>query len=109
MSSKVTIYKHSRYRGDKKELGIGRYNVGSLGIGNDELSSLKVPTGLKVSLFKDKDFHGSKMICTRDTSYVGDNVNDETSSVIVEHDESPNVIFYLDAGFRGWSKELGLG
>lgn len=107
--SAVTIYADQNFQGASKGLDVGRYNSGDLGIGNDKLTSLRVASGYKATLFSDGNFSGSKMICVRDTAYVGPNVNDKISSIIVEAIGTPNVILYEDGSFQGWSAEIGPG
>lgn len=80
----VTIYEHSNYGGSSQVLTPGAYNVGDLTIGNDELTSLKVPSGIRVTLYQHSNWEGNKKIYYMDCSNVGDDWNDETSSIIVE-------------------------
>jgi hypothetical protein len=61
----------------------GAYDVHELGIGHDLLSSVKVPSGWTVKLYKHAGFTGDVNTLTADTSYVGDDWNDTTSSIIV--------------------------
>ncbi len=84
MSNKVVIYEDANYQGVSKELGEGSYDVNNLGIANDRLSSLKVPAGMKVTLYEHAGFSGQTKIFTQDASYVGDDFNDLTSSIKVE-------------------------
>lgn len=107
--SAVTIYADANFQGASKGLDVGRYNSGDLGIGNDKLTSLRVASGYKVSLFSDGNYSGPRMVCVRDTPYVGPNVNDKISSIIVEPIGTPNVILYEDGNFQGWSAEIGPG
>src|SRR5438105_3589218 len=107
--SNVTIYSDSNYGGKSQQLSIGKYDVGDLTIGNDALSSLKVTSGLKVTLYQNEAEGGNAMICVQDTPNVGKSVNDETSSIVVESDPSPKVIVYADADYQGWSQELAVG
>ncbi len=80
----VTIYEHSNYGGNSQVLTPGIYNVGDLTIGNDELTSLKISSGLKVTLYQHSDWAGDKRVDYMDCPNVGDQWNDETSSIIVE-------------------------
>ena len=84
MRQHITIYEHENYQGKAQSLGVGSYNVNELTIGNDTLSSLKVPKGLVVTLYENANFYGKKMKITQDTPYVGDEFNDKTSSIKVE-------------------------
>src|SRR5512136_819865 len=83
MVLKAIIYEHSNFQGRSQELIPGSYNMASLGIPNDSLSSLKVEKGLKVTLFE-HEFTGRSRTFTEDTAWVGDDFNDITSSVKVE-------------------------
>ena len=68
-------------------LGEGSYNLASLqakGFKNDDLSSLKVPFGYKVTLYADDNFSGRTKVITNDTSWIGSDFNDITSSIKVE-------------------------
>lgn len=78
----VVVYDDSQYRGASQALGIGQYDWGQ--IKNDSISSLKVPTGMKVTLYSDTRFGGKSKMFTADTPYVGDDFNDITSSIIIE-------------------------
>src|SRR5438270_8289181 len=107
--SNVTIYSDSNYGGKSQQLSIGKYDVGDLTIGNDALSSLKVTSGLKVTLYQNEAYGGNAMICVQDTPNVGKSVNDTASSIVVEADPSPKVIVYADSNYEGWSQELAVG
>ena len=83
--SNVVIYEHANFQGASKTLGEGRYfDINSLGIGNDRLSSLKVPSGMQVTLYEHIDGYGRSKIFTQDAHYVGNDFNDLTSSIKVE-------------------------
>ena len=57
-SLKATIFQHANYAGNSQALGVGKYNIADLTIGNDKLSSLKVPSGLRVTLYQHSNFPG---------------------------------------------------
>ena len=87
----ATFYKHCNYGGWKKCLGIGRYNwVGAVGIRNDDMSSLIVPKGLKVTLFQHSNFRGSRRVFDAKnrnlniSCLVNYGFNDVVSSIIIE-------------------------
>jgi len=91
----ATFYKHCNYGGWSKSLGIGRYHwVGSYGIQNDDMSSLKIPKGLKVTLYQHSHYRGSKRIFDAKTGQknisclVNNRFNDVVSSIIVEKSSS---------------------
>jgi C1A family cysteine protease len=83
-TSLVSIYEHADFQGTSANLQVGRYDLEELGINNDTLSSLRVPAGMKVTLYDDVHFSGRSKTFTEDTPYVGNDFNDITSSIIVE-------------------------
>ncbi|RRJ67645.1 hypothetical protein EHV15_18345 [Paenibacillus oralis] len=81
------FYVDANYKGNSVSLEAGSYNVADLiakGIPNDSISSVKVPSGYKVTLYEHKDFQGASKVLLADTSYVGDDFNDKTSSIKIE-------------------------
>lgn len=79
----VTIYGDRDYKGQSKVLSVGTYDISELGIGNDSLSSLRVPKGLQVTLYEHSGFQGRFKTLTGDASYI-DDFNNITSSIKVE-------------------------
>jgi hypothetical protein len=102
---KVTVYEHANYGGRSQELSVGRYNLDQLSIGNDIISSLKIPADLMVTAYEHADFEGKSKIFTEDTTYVGDDFNDKISSIVVEL----AVKIYEHANYQGKSQTLPLG
>ncbi len=104
----VTIFKDSDYQGASKPFPVGRYTYANLGeVGNDAVTSLHVANTLKVYLYEHDNFAGRVMTCVRHTPFVGKDVNDKISSLVVEERKREFVILYQDSGFQGWSQELG--
>lgn len=86
-SGDVTIYQDINYGGRQASLGVGSYNLASLqakGFKNDDMTSLKVPFGYKVTIYQDDNFRGNSKVITSDTSYIGNDWNDQMSSIKVE-------------------------
>ncbi|MEN6464085.1 MAG: beta/gamma crystallin-related protein, partial [Syntrophaceae bacterium] len=104
----VDIYEYVNYQGMHKQLGIGRYNIGEIGLPNDSLSSLRVGPGLKVNLFENGDFTGSSVSYVHDTSSIG-SFNNKTSSIVVEAVQSPVVEVFERADYKGRCCVLGPG
>lgn len=67
----VTLYSDVNFGGASQTLGIGSWGVGSLSIGNDSLSSIRVPVGFYVVVFEDDNFGGRSLINTGDRSDFG--------------------------------------
>lgn len=81
-SDQVIIYTDSEYRGFAQVLSPGKYDWGQ--IHNDVISSLKVPAGRKATFYGDVNLSGQIKTFTADTPYVGDDFNDQTSSIVIE-------------------------
>lgn len=81
-SDQVIVYDDSQYQGFAQTLDIGNYDWGQ--IHNDTISSLRVPDGMKVTLYSDTHFQGKSKTFTQDIPYVGNDFNDITSSIKVE-------------------------
>ncbi len=103
--ARATIYEHGNYEGREQTLGVGSYEMGELSIGNDTLSSVRVPDGLRVNLFEDAGFRGRSRSFTSDASWVGDDFNDVVSSVSVEM----VVTLFENGVYAGRSQKLGVG
>ncbi len=81
----VIIYQNGDYQGRATSFGPGRYNVDSLGwVGNDQASSVRVPSGFKVTLFEHADCSGRSKVLTSSAANLGNDFNDIVSSLIVE-------------------------
>ncbi len=94
------IFEEKNYEGEKQTLSPGRYRRGDLIFGNDELSSLIVPRGLRVTLFWDKNFSGESIVFEEDSPYIGE-FDNETTSIIVEEIGAKKVLIFEERGFNG--------
>ena len=86
-SGVATLYEHSNYGGWAVSLEEGSYDYKDIlakGIANDQISSLRVSDGYKVTIYDDEGFKGTSKEFTRDASYVGNEMNDKTSSIKIE-------------------------
>ena len=84
----ATAYEHSWYRGAERTIGVGHYNVRFLqdaGL-QDEITSFRVPKGLRITAYEHANFEGHQWVYDADNPNVGDGVNDEISSMKVEPD-----------------------
>jgi hypothetical protein len=84
----ATVYKDCNFSGTAIGLNAGSYTLSqlnALGILNDDISSIKVNSGYKVTLFKHDNFGGAAIVKTgEDACLVDDSFNDSTSSLKVE-------------------------
>lgn len=106
----VTIYQGD-YSGDFRNLEAGRYGINDLGIGNDQLSSIRIPRGFRVTLFENESFSGRQLTLTQDAGtdvLTANRFNKVTSSILVEQAEDKPALMatvYQD-NFSGASKQL---
>lgn len=82
----IKTYKHGSYTGTEVQLGVGAYTtaeLNALGILDNDLSSIRVPGNMKVTLYDNNYFKGTSLTLTADNSFLG-SFNDKASSIIVE-------------------------
>ncbi|WP_224366439.1 hypothetical protein [Hyalangium versicolor] len=83
----VSLFQDINYGGYAAALPVGNYTLAALknqGILNDDITSLKVASGYKVTLYSNDNFSGSSIVKTADdASLVDDGWNDIVSSIVV--------------------------
>jgi hypothetical protein len=87
-SGVVQLFADSNYQGVNATLDTaGDYNIERLqtggSVGNDTVSSLLIAPGQQVTVYADANFAGSSKTFIQDTPYVGDDFNDNISSLKV--------------------------
>lgn len=86
-ASAVTLYTDKDYKGKAVTLSEGQYNLSRMGLYNlkdNDMSSLKVTPGFKVTIYEDDNFNGKSKSYTASESFVGEEWNDKMSSLKVE-------------------------
>lgn len=87
----VTLYADCNYRGNASKLYPGRYSLSSQNVGQNSLSSIRVPYGFKVVIYDaDQPGQGNKTRYTSDISCLPGEWNDRAASVVVERDGDNN-------------------
>jgi hypothetical protein len=86
--SAATLRQHCDYTGWTANFAIGNYNLAAIqaagGI-NDDASSIRVPAGLRVTLYEHDNFTGATLVRTADDNcFVNEGWNDRISSLRVE-------------------------
>lgn len=79
-------FKDCNYGGYSADLNVGTYTttqLAAIGISNDDLSSLQVVSGYRITLFQDNNFSGNTLVQTSNNKCFS-NFNDVTSSIKVE-------------------------
>ena len=84
---KATFCDGINYASPCVQLGKGDYNTSEMGIPKNKISSVKVPSGMNVTLFWNENFEGKQLKLTSDVPDLrnnkegSDNWNDETASI----------------------------
>lgn len=117
-SQAVEVYTHGNYAmewegipGQVQKLAVGMYTdvENNLLIGNDQISSLKVPEGLGVRLYEHAWYQGATVDFTSDVAALPPEWNDRASSVAVYRlEDGPPAIDYAMAFDFTWARPLML-
>jgi hypothetical protein len=111
----VTLYDQCNFGGRYQALAPGNYRGYQLGIGNDKLSSIRIPAGLKVTLYEHDNYAGRSVTYAANITCLPTDWNKQASSVVVESEIDPNynendyVVFYNDCYSNGYSRTLRPG
>lgn len=110
LTHQVLIYQSAGFSRSVQALYPGSYNASDLEIGNDKLSSLRVPSGWSVKLYADSGYSGSSITVTGDVvdlSALG--FDDKTSSIKVTGPSNSFPVVYKGSGYSGASLTLRPG
>jgi hypothetical protein len=80
----ITVYKDCNYTGFSGGLTIGDYNLArlnTLGVLNDDISSLKVAQGFQAILYQDDNFTGASTVINSDNACLNTTWNDKVTSI----------------------------
>ncbi|MCD9018829.1 carbohydrate-binding protein [Parachryseolinea silvisoli] len=97
----VTVYKDCNYTGFSGGLEIGDYNLArlrSLGVLDDDISSVRITQGFKVILYQDDNLTGGSTVLTSDLSCFDGTWNDKVTSIrVVANGDTNlgNVVYHL--------------
>ena len=108
----VTAYQHTNYRGYSVQFEIGSHlksQIVSLGGKNNDLSSIRISPGYKVTLYRDDNFQGTSYQLTSARSDFGKiGWNDKVSSLKVEQLDH-RITVYQHTNYRGYSVSFETG
>ena len=106
----VTLYTDKDYQGKAVTLSEGEYNLSQMGLYNlkdNDMSSLKVTPGFKVTIYEDDNFIGKSKSYIGSESFVGD-WNDRMSSLKVEVETYPELqVTYQIGDAQAITSEVG--
>lgn len=115
---KVTFYSNANYNGNdvtvemfkNDTISLSRAGLEDYGIKNDDISSIKVPAGYVVRIYKDDNFKGSYWSFESDVSNLKDYGCDNVMSSlkISVADTISGVTFYTDANYIENDVKIGL-
>jgi hypothetical protein len=110
LTNQALIYEDTGFSRSVQALYPGDYNMSDLTIGNDTVSSLRIPSGWTVQLFADASFSGSSVTLTSASSNLSDvSFNDRASSIRVTGTSTAFPVIYKDAGYSGTTLTLRPG
>lgn len=79
----VIMYRDADFKGDQVTLSAGYHPMSHFGaVGNDAVTSIRIPSGYQVTLYSDDNFQGERVTYTSDIN-LPTNWNDKVSSVLV--------------------------
>jgi hypothetical protein len=112
----VALFDQCNYSGKRAYLNAGSYKVYQMGVGNDKLSSLQIPNGMRVTIYEHDDFKGQSATYTSNVACLADGWDDNASSIVVEslynepaYNQNDYVTFFNDCYSKGYSKSLRPG
>ncbi|WP_437289775.1 S1 family peptidase [Sorangium sp. So ce406] len=112
-SGQVVLHDLSNFSGISQGFGLGRHNLwNSTIIGDNRASAIKIPAGLRVTVFIDHNFGREARVFTSDTDLVAAGFDNTISSLVVANASDPQldvVTLYENAGFSGASVLYGVG
>lgn len=114
--SYVSLHDDCNYGGRSYFLQPGTYSGFDMKIGNDKLSSIQIPVGMKVTIYEDENFRGKSKTFTSNIPCLDSSWNDMTSSLVVEgntniraFNPSDYIIIYSDCYQKGEYQTLKPG
>lgn len=112
----VSLYEGCNFSGRKYTLAPGSYRLNQMKVRNDRLSSMKIPAGLKVTIYGNDGFSGKSNTYSNDILCLEDEWRNMASSIVIEYQTGqPNygqndfITFYNDCYAKGYSQVLRPG
>jgi hypothetical protein len=81
--AQVIIFEDCGLKGNNVNLVPGRYDSRAMGLRNDVISSIRVPSGYSITVFKEGGFRGESMTFYANVYCLDGRMNDQISSIIV--------------------------
>ncbi|OQP61755.1 carbohydrate-binding protein [Niastella vici] len=97
----VVVYQDCNYGGTAVALNPGSYTLSqlqALGVANDWVSSIKVQSGYKATLYWDDNYSGSTLVKTADDAcLVDDGWNDKVSSIVIGSNTASSTLIQAES------------
>lgn len=80
------VYEDTDYKGRTVGLPVGKYKrekLEKLGMPNNTISSVLIIPGYAITAFENDDFSGRSVIISDSQPFIGQDINDQISSIIV--------------------------
>jgi hypothetical protein len=81
--ARVTLFIDCEFSSTSTSLGLGNFKVNQIGLPGDQISSVRVPSGLQLTLYERADFTGASLNITSDVSCLADRWNGRIGSLRV--------------------------
>lgn len=104
-SGRATIYEFANYEGRSLEVGLGSYDAAELAIGDGTVGSIRIPEGMRVTLYENANFSGERRRFEEDAAVVDEYFYERTKGIAVEQ---VTTIFDQPL-FQGRREKLGIG
>jgi hypothetical protein len=115
-AQQVAVYPECNYIGRGGYLTVGRYYSYQMKVANDQLSSIQVPDGMKITIYEHDNFQGRSKTYFGNTPCLEAEWRNVASSLVVEYEngqpqggQNDYVVFYADCYQRGVSQTLRPG
>ncbi len=95
------FYQDAHYRGRQIAVPKNRQR-GSLAHLNDQISSIRIPPGCEAVVYRDRHFRGASASISTSTTYIGDRMNDQISSVKCQCEPSRD---HWENGWGAWKHQ----
>jgi len=113
----ITFYEDCSYGGNNMRLQPGYYQGDKLGMFRYDISSVEVPSGMRVKVFTNESLSGSSYTISENNSCLNSTLNNRIGSFVIEetgyggnNNYPPNtggaVVIYTDDNYRGQSASL---
>lgn len=111
LGDRVTLFADRGFRGLAQFVTVGAHDSSELGIGNDAITSIRVPTGLVVRLYEHWNFQGDHLDVSQDVSDLDGWARKASSVAVYKATDPPpkvrRIVLYEGLQMTGASRIVG--